>query len=206
MTRSQMKKVMDYNMKTASGIVTRRVATGIVEETVGDSFEVGYDEKKEMIKTPIKNMGKDLCFISSNKMSQIHFGVQCGQVAKSTRFIDALTRRVVFSTSSIMPIAVLVDEQVERVVQEIRFEKALEQKPTKQTMMHISPSQSISMSFESEPHLPIPSARTALGASDGEKTKKPKERQQRASQNSLIRQDPPAKSSKRSDKGTEAHS
>lgn len=57
-------------------------------------------------------------------------------LAKSTRFIDALKRQLIGGTSFNTPIAVFV-ENVDRIMEELLFEKAFEQQLKKLCLTHI---------------------------------------------------------------------
>lgn len=53
------------------------------------------------------------------------------KLTKSIRFMDSLTQSVVHRPSNITPIAGFVKNHVERTVEEVRFEKALENQLSK---------------------------------------------------------------------------
>lgn len=47
MTRPEVGKLMEDNIKTGVGVATKSVITGVVEETREEEFFVGHDEQKE---------------------------------------------------------------------------------------------------------------------------------------------------------------
>lgn len=61
------------------------------------------------------------------------------QMAKLARFMDAVTQRVVGNKSLTTPFTAFVKKQVDKVVQEIRFERTLEHDMSKQGIQYTPP-------------------------------------------------------------------
>lgn len=55
MTRSEVERIIEDNIKTTVEVATRNVVAGIGEETIDYAFTVRYDEQREGIITPIRN-------------------------------------------------------------------------------------------------------------------------------------------------------
>lgn len=103
------KKLMGDDIKTDEEVATRCATTGIVEETTGDVFTVGYDEQDEG-KDPIGNMVKSALTEMVNYGPLITiFDVQCIYIWKinsfsgpedpwGTRLLSRQTRRLLRST------------------------------------------------------------------------------------------------------------
>lgn len=55
-TPSEVKTLMKDNIKATAEVATGRVVNEIEEETIEHACTVGYDEQKEVIRTPIRNV------------------------------------------------------------------------------------------------------------------------------------------------------
>lgn len=158
MTRSEVEKLMENNIKIAVEVGTRRVVTGILEETIEDAFTVNYDEQKERVKKPIRTMveGALIDIVGPGRLDTI-LDSNVDKFAKSNRFLDTLARRVVRSTFIILPFPAFFKRSVSKMVEEVRFKRTLEHQLTIQGMMAISPPRSSSLSPKFEPGIFTPS-------------------------------------------------
>lgn len=94
----------------------RRIVTRIVEETIEEAFTVVFDEQKRGIKTQIRDIveGSLIIIVDQGRLDTILVR-NMDKLTKSTRFMDALTRRFVSSTLFITPVTKFVRKQVERM-------------------------------------------------------------------------------------------
>lgn len=118
---------MKDNIKDAAESGMRPVVAEIGEGTIEDKLKVCYDEEKEGIETPIRSTGKEALIDIFEQGS--HYSILVCKVdllAELTWFMDALKRQVVCSTSIISLTPAFVKKHVDRMVEEVRFEKALE--------------------------------------------------------------------------------
>lgn len=56
--RSEMEKIMGVNSSSSVLVTTRRIFTGLVEETIEDVFTVVHKDHKKVIKTQTRDMGE----------------------------------------------------------------------------------------------------------------------------------------------------
>lgn len=69
MTRSVVENKMKNNINTTIKVASTSVVTEMVQETIESAFTVDFDEQKEVIKIPIRNMVKELRLASSNRIA-----------------------------------------------------------------------------------------------------------------------------------------
>lgn len=140
MTRSVVKKLMKYNVKSTVEVTTRRVITKIMKETTGDAFIVGFDVQKEAFKTPkINVVERVLTNIIEHGLLDINLRRNVYVFARYSRCMDVLSWPAVSRKFIVTPIAPSVKKQFDKMVEEVRLKKTLEHPPRKWGMMQISP-------------------------------------------------------------------
>lgn len=88
LSRSEMKNVMEKNIKTSIGIAPRTIVMRIVAETIKDVLSVGYDKQKEGKKTSIRYMveGGLIDIVEQSRLDTISVH-DVGKLAKIHSFI-----------------------------------------------------------------------------------------------------------------------
>lgn len=125
MTRCEVEKLMEDNIRTTFPVVTPRVFTDIVEEMIENAFRAGFDVKNEGIKTTFLNMmaGALVDIVEQGRVDTI-LNRNLDNFVNSGRSMDSLTPWVVGSKSLVSPITFFVKNQVNEVAQKARFEHA----------------------------------------------------------------------------------
>lgn len=146
MTHSEVGKII-RKVKTNAGIAPRCVTPRIVEETIGSEIAIDYVDPKDIIKTPIRDMGKRALsnIVEQGVVDTILMGTM-ERLENSTCFMNSQMCCEASSTSTIMPIAAVVEDSVNNVLEEICFENALERRLSRLGTAIISPLLFISMS------------------------------------------------------------
>lgn len=128
---------------------------------IDDKFTIHYDEQKEGIKRSIRNIvWKALIdIINQNRLETYVF-------VKSTRFLSSQTALIVGITSIIEPIAEFFGKHVDRMVQEVYFQKASENQLGERVIVQNSLSRLSSMLPKSKPHISVPQELSASGDLD----------------------------------------
>lgn len=170
-TSSEVKKLIEDNIKTAVELATRHEVMEIEEETIGNEFMVGYVKYNEGTKPRIRNKveGAMLDIIKKDGWDTI-LVQNVDELAKSSRFMDALTQWFLENTSFIMPISA-AGKHLDRILGEVSSKKASEQQLTEQEMMQISRSRSSPSSPIFEPLILTPQEQSLPSESNEEKNK-----------------------------------
>lgn len=108
-TRSEVEDIMEYSIKISVEVATKGIVTAVLDESIGDVFTIVHDELKEGIRTPIRSLveGTLIAIVEQDRLDSnlVH---NKEKVAKSTRLMEALTRRLVENTSFITIIIAFV--------------------------------------------------------------------------------------------------
>lgn len=118
-----------------------------MEERREEAFTLGFEIQKEGVKSQITDIVEGaLIEIVEQDRVDIIFVCSVYKLAKSVRVMEALTQQAVSRASIYMQIALIVKKLLDRFVEEIRFEDALEEQLTKYGMVQVSLLCSSSMS------------------------------------------------------------
>lgn len=171
-TCSEVSKLIEDKIKTAVEVATRCTVTGIVEKTTEDIFKVGHNERMKWMKTPIRNMLEEtLIDIVKQGDLEIILGHNVNKLTKYIRSRDVMTQWVARNSFFITPITIFVKKDIERILQEVRLEKALKQELINSERMQTFSLSSSLMSQEIQVYLHTPSEPSASSDSIDKKKK-----------------------------------
>lgn len=154
---SEVVKLMEDNIKAGFEVGTRCAAMRIVEETIEHIFAMANKKLNEGIKTTVRNIleGALIDIVQQGGPDTIPVR-EVDKLLKSIRSMEVLTRQVVGSKSNITPITAFFKKYVDRMVEEVCFESALEPQFSKRGMVQISQPRSSSISPKPERRIPAP--------------------------------------------------